>query len=244
MLDQESKSSNSKGIDELTKNERDRIRAEMRYAHLVAQEARPQTPPKTIIEKFLGFLSNGFILLIVGSLITSVLVPEFQRSYDQRKQQLSLMQDCLTQFLTYSNSIWSEYYTVLPLTQKLEIEQDEYLEYIKKISEIKLKRYNAFAKVIALSVVFEGNNDSVSTGISKALKQYAINLNSASTQIDRWLTGLYCTPTERALSPCASYDPDFDAYHEHLKIKQTVVNLGNTGADNVAAMIVNQINHL
>ena len=229
----------------LTEEERVRIRNEVRFAMVVAQEARPTEKPKSYIEKVLSYLSNGFVLLLVGSLITSVLVPEFQRKYDSRKQQLSLMQECLAQFLLYSNSLWQEYYAVLPLTQRVEIDEKEYLQYVNKMAEIKLKRYDAYAKVLALSVVF-GNKSTTSSTISiaSAIKSYAINLNSASESIDRWLTGLYCTPTERDNSPCASFDPSFDAYNEHLKIKKVVVNLGNKETDDVAAMIVRQINQL
>ena len=42
----------------------------------------PETP-KTSVQKVFGFLSNGFILLLFGSLITSVFVPWFQRGYEQ-----------------------------------------------------------------------------------------------------------------------------------------------------------------
>jgi hypothetical protein len=47
--------------------------------------------------------------------------------------------------------------------------------------------------------------------------------------------------TVRARSPCAQFDPRFDAYDEHGKIKHLVVDLGNQGADNVAAMVVSRI---
>jgi hypothetical protein len=228
---------------ELTEAERARIRAEVRYALIAAREARPVEAPKGVLARVLGYLSNGFVLLLVGSLITSILVPNFQRRYEMRKQEAALMQDCLAQFLLYSNSLWQEYYAVLPLTQRVEIDEATYLQYVGKVAEIKLKRYDAYAKVQALSVVFRGSNDTPNQpSIDTALRNYAVSLNVASASIDKWLTGLYCTPTDRARSPCASFDPTFDAYDEHLKIKQFVVDVGNDGTDAVSAMIVQRIN--
>jgi hypothetical protein len=49
---------------------------------------------------------------------------------------------------------------------------------------------------------------------------------------------LYCTPTKRERSPCASFDPTFDAFTEYENIKKLVVEIGNRESDNVAAIIV------
>ena len=108
--------------DILTEAERTRLRAEVRYALFAAKEAKASEPPKTALTAILGYLSNGFVLLVIGSIITSFLVPHFQKKYEHRTQQTALMQECLSQFLLYSNSLWLEYYALLPLTQKIEID--------------------------------------------------------------------------------------------------------------------------
>jgi hypothetical protein len=227
----------------LSDAERTKIRAEVRYALVAAREAQPKEPPKSALSRTLGFLSNGFVLLLVGSLITAFLVPYLQHNYENRKQQIATMQDCLGQFLLYSNSIWQEYYGVLPLTQQVEIDRDVYLQYLAKIAEIKLKRYDAYAKILALSVVFKDRVEpETGRSVNDAIDAFAVDLNRSSAAIDSWLTGLYCTPVSRATSPCAHFDPAFDAYDEHLKIKALVVSIGNTGAQDVAAMIVRRIN--
>ncbi len=239
----EPKSEPAAAPDELSEAERSKIRAEVRYALVAAREARPPEAPKGGLAKLLGFLSNGFVLLLVGSIITSYLVPQFQRRYESRRQQTALMQDSLAQFLLYSNSLWQEYYAVLPLTQTVEIDQATYLLYINKIAEIKLKRYDAYAKVVALSVVFRDKTQAAgASDIDTALHRYAVSLNTASASIDKWMTGLYCTPVNRPRSPCATFDPLFDGYAEHLKIKEYVVGIGNKDTDDVAALIVNRIN--
>ena len=169
---------------ELSEEERKRIRAEMRYAMLAAHEARPSERPKSLAEKAFGYLSNGFVLLLIGSLITAVLVPHFQRKYENRIQQSTLKKESLSQFLLYSNSIWQEYYAILPLTLQPEIDRKEYLQYMNEISQIKLKRYDAYAKVEALAVVFrEGATER--SPVETALGDYAIKVNAVSEAIDK-----------------------------------------------------------
>jgi len=227
---------------ELSEQERARIRAEMRYAMLVVQEAHPSEKPKSRVEKILGYLSNGFVLLLIGAAITSGLLPHFQRKYENRKQQFILKQECLEQFLLYSNSIWQEYYAILPLTQETDLNKDEYVRYMKEIAQIKLKRYDAFAKVQALAIVFREDFNSKSSPVETSLKKYAVSLNTASAAVDKWLRGIYCTPTKREQSPCANFDPAFDAFSEYEQIKKLVVEIGNNESNNVAALIVSSIN--
>ena len=223
---------------ELGEAERARIRAEMRYAMVAANEVRPAAPSKSFVDRVLGYFSNGFVLLIIGSLITSGLVPYFQRSYESRAQRAALMRECFSQFLLYSNSIWQEYYAVLPLTQETDLGKDDYLKYLARMVEIKLKRYEAYAKVQALALAYRHPGSSAASDVEAALHRYAVVLNAASADIDKWLTGLYCTPTTRTASPCASFDARFDAFDEHLKIKSRVIEIGNTQTDDVAGLMV------
>ena len=210
----------------------------MRYAMVAAGEARPAAPAKPFVDRVLGYFSNGFVLLLIGSLITSGLVPYFQRSYESRTQRAGLMRECFSQFLLYSNSIWQEYYAVLPLTQETDLGKEDYLKYLARVAEIKLKRYEAYAKVQALALAYRDAGSSAASDVETALHRYAVLLNTVSADIDRWLTGLYCTPTTRDASPCASFDATFDAFREHLKIKARIVEIGNVMTDDVAGLMV------
>ncbi len=225
----------------LSETERVRIRAEMRYAMLVVQEGRPREKPKPFLDKVPGYLSNGFVLLIVGSVITYFFVPHFQRAYEQRTQQSALMQECLSQFLAYSNSIWQEYYRILPLTLEAEIDKEEYVCLMNDISQIKLKRYDAYAKVQALAIAFRISRDDQESTVEQALSDYALNVNSASKAIDTWLGDLYCTPTKRLKSPCGTFDPTFDAYVGYQQIQKLVLELGNEDTQQVTKLMVKQI---
>lgn len=228
--------------EELSESERYRIRAEVRYALIAAKESRSPEPAKSALDKILGYLSNGFVLLIIGSVITSLLVPYFQKKTEKRSQQVTLMKECLSEFLLYSNSLWQEYYATLPLTQKTEIDEATYLSFVGKIADIKLKRYDAYAKVQALTVVFQMENAANgATPLQQSLRDYAIKLNTASVAIDKWLSGMYCTPTHRESSPCESFDPAFDPYGTHLKIKSMVSAVGNAETEALAAQIVARI---
>ncbi len=231
----------NRGDSELLPPERARIRAEMRYALLAVQESRPPERSKSTLDKAIGYLSNGFVILIIGSIITAGIVPRFQRQYESRKQQVILMREGLAQFLAYSNSIWQEYYAILPLTQEAEITKEKYIEYLQMIAKVKLQRYDAYAKVQALTVVYGDDPTAKGPAIAAALREYAISLNSASAAIDSWLRNLYCTPTQREQSPCATFDPEFDSFGEYEKIKQLVVDIGNKETENVASLMVRRI---
>jgi hypothetical protein len=227
---------------ELSEGERARIRAEMRYAALAVRETRPSEAPKGRLAKALDYLSNGFVLLIVGSLITSFLVPRFQRAGEARRQRAALMQEALEQFLLYSNSIWQEFYATLPLALEAEIAKEQYVEELNAISVIKLRRYDAYAKMQALALVFHGGEgDGDEKGVDSALYEYAVKVNAASEAIDRWLRNLYCTPTKRERSPCTTFDPRFDSYAEHVAIQKLVLEVGNESAQRVAGLMVRSI---
>lgn len=228
----------SEPLPELPESERARIRAEMRYAIVAANEAHPPQKPKAPFERMLGYLSNGFVLLLVGSLITSGLVPRFQRAYEARTQRANLMQECFSHFLLYSNSIWQEYYGVLPLTQQSDLAKDEYLKYLNQMTQIKLKRYESYAKVQALALAFREEGSAEMSPVETALRNYAVRLNTASAEIDKWLSNLYCTPTKRDVSPCATFDPAFDAFTQYMKIQSLVLQIGNKDTDDVAALMV------
>jgi hypothetical protein len=227
----------------LTEPEKARIRLETRYALLAAQEVRKSDANKTSLGRLLGFLSNGFVLLLFGSLISSFLVPHFQKKAEKRSQQVAMMKECLSEFLLYSNSLWREYYASLPLTQRMEIDEATYLDFVAKITEIKLKRYDSYARVQALMVVFQLQNTvDNDKPLRNDLNEFAVKVNSVSAEIDRWLTGLYCTPFARDRSPCNTFDPRFDPYSTHLEIKRQVVAIGNEDTDALALNIVQQIN--
>ena len=226
---------------ELPDQERARIRAEMRYAMVAAQEARPAESPKKPAEKVLAYLSNGFVLLLLGSLITSFLVPQFQRAYETRARQAALKQECLTQFLLYSNSIWQEYYSILPATLETDLDKESYLKYMNDISRIKLSRYDAYSKVQALALVFRGSDPTTLSPIESALRDYAVKVNRVSAAIDGWLREIYCTPTKREKSPCVKFDPTFDSYQGYREIQKLVVDLGNESTQQVAEIMVESI---
>jgi hypothetical protein len=61
--------------------------------------------------------------------------------------------------------------------------------------------------------------------VETALRNCAVRLNTASAGIDKWLSGLYCTPTKRDTSPCATFDPTFDAFTQYTTIQERSLRL-------------------
>jgi hypothetical protein len=139
--------------------------------------------------------SSGLGLLIIGTALTSVLIPAYQKAAEQQRQaERQIMRDCLAEFLQYEVSIWSEYYAVFPLVHESEIDREEYDAYTAKISEIKLDRYRAYGKVKATAIAFR-DDSSESSVIENEIHSFAVLLNQTSEKIDRWIGDLYCART-------------------------------------------------
>ena len=126
----------------------------------------------------------------------------------------------------------------------INIDKKTYLENLEKIAQIKLKRYNSFAKLEALSIVFRDSDDDKPSNVETELQKYAISLNVISSFIDKWLTGLYCTPSIGEDSPCESFEPRFDPFNEYLTFKEKIIRVGNDESDKVAALIVKKIKNI
>jgi hypothetical protein len=223
---------------QLTEHERKRIREEMRYALAVLTEGSHPPQPASSVEKLLSYLSNGFVLLLVGSLITSILVPRFQQRYEKKTQKTALMQECLAQFLLYGNSTWQEFYTILPLVHNTEIDTETYDKYIGEISQIKLRRYDAFAKVEALAITFR--TDEHESPVEKALYEYAVRVNSNSTAINNWLRNLYCAPDKCVAYGGAPVDPQFRSYEAYLRL-EPLLQKTQEDAKSVSELMVGKI---
>src|SRR5262249_41541689 len=133
---------------------------------------------------------NGFVLLIVGALITSFLVPYYQRKYEERKQKRDTRNECLRQFLLASNLIWQEWFLLGPLTQKTVLSGEEYSKALEQINGIRIKRYDAFATVEALAVAYRERREE--KAVEEAIDDYAVRVNQISHNIDRWLRTLRC----------------------------------------------------
>lgn len=204
---------------QIGEEERKRIRAEMRYALAVLQETKPASKKTSVLQSTLSYLSNGFVLLIVGSLITSILLPKFQQAYENKKQKTNLMQECLSQYLLYANSIWKEYYSIFPLVHHPAIDMETYNKYLAEIGTIKLSRYDAYAKVKALAIVFRGDNQETPSKVERELEDFARQVNQISETIDLWLRNLYCSPNKCISDGIAPIDPNFSPYGSFLRLQ-------------------------
>jgi len=151
-------------------------------------------PPKPGYQRVLGVLSNGFVLLLFGSLITSVLVPHYQRLYEDRRQRSETRKECLRQFFLASNLIWQEYFLLAPVTQKATLSADEYSKLLGEINAVRVKRYDAFATVEALAVAYRDQGDD--TAVEAAIHKFAVRVNQISHQIDTWIRSMRCAGDE------------------------------------------------
>ena len=193
--------------------------------------------------KLVDYLANGFFLLLVGSFITYCAVPHFQRQRDQRDLAVKTREECLTQFLLYANSIWREYYLVVPLVTKSHLTEQEYADQLRQLTQIKLDRYQAYAKLQALAITFRaqpktGVLSPTRSDIEAELDKYAVEVNAISHDIDRWLRNLYC-----AAGDCAGdvNEEERDSYAAFERLKGRVVAFQNR-AEQISETIVAHIN--
>lgn len=227
--------------------ERRRLRAEARLLVLAANEAKPPEVPKSRMERLLGYLSNGFVLLLLGSVITSVLVPWFQRGIERRKEQVALVQECLSHFFVYSNSLRLEMNTLVPLTQKSHIDEQTYLHHLQQIATLQQKRSDAIAKARALAAVFDiDDRHSGGGALGKELDGFTRSLDQTGKAVEQWLHGLYCTPDDRKppvddKPKCAEFDLAFDAHAAYLRLEAQVAEVSGARAQSIADGIAARI---
>jgi hypothetical protein len=157
----------------------------------MGQEAKPPKSEPGQLASVLAILSNGFVLLLVGTAITSFLVPRYQQGVVARATQLKLMEEAHANFLQYTTSIWEEYYVIFPLLHESSIDKTTYNTYTKSITDIKLKRYQLFAKVRSLAVAFRSEGAQASA-VEDAIYDYAVQVNGVSAMISGFVGGLYC----------------------------------------------------
>lgn len=193
----------------------------------------------------LAVLSNGFVLLIMGSLITAFLVPMYQQHTGARQTQLKLMEEAHRDFLQYENSIWEEYYAIFPLLHERSISKETYIEYTRELTDLKLGRYRLYATLRSLAVAFEpatadlGGDKPARSEVERAVENYAVRINSLSAKIAEFVGSLYCGDTE-----CWSADYSYrtqgdrlELFNEITREMQDTVALG----EKVAAAMVRQI---
>jgi 3-methyladenine DNA glycosylase AlkC len=170
----------------LSEEEKARIRAEVRYAVIAAKEARPPEKNKSVIGKVLAFFSSGIVLLIVGSFVTSLLVPSIQKQAEKREERASHLQELFEQFNLYSNTIYEEYLAIYPLAVQERLSKEDYSNYTQKIFNLKLKSANAYAKIQTLAVIVDkkvegADNEQTS---EKTEKEQCYNENDLALAID------------------------------------------------------------
>lgn len=195
------------------------VEEEVRHALFQQRAKNEATSHESPVERVLGWLSNGFVLLIFGSLITYLLVPRFQRQYESRLARTQLVKDCLSQFLMYANTSWKEYYAVVPLMLDSGLTKEQYIQALQDTMKIKLARYDAFARLEALCVAFRTPGNTEQSTIEKALQQYAVRLNTISNAIDSWLRNMYCLKASCIDTTRGSIDVGFEPYGSFLKVQ-------------------------
>jgi hypothetical protein len=208
----------------------DAIVRDVVYAQAILDQARRATEAREArsrswLLRASRVLTNGFVLLIAGALISNWLVPRFQRQQQEREARLAARKEVLAQFLLYTNLRWQEYYLLPPLLAHPELTRAQYEQTLRDLTRIKIARYDAFAKVEAMALAFRRSPGERNAELEDALESYAVRINDFSRTIDAWLRNAYCYANECEDSAAAPVDPDFDPYRDFVKIQDDTVAL-------------------
>jgi len=115
--------------------------------------------------KKLSWLNSRISLLLIGSLLTGILVPWFQISYraiEWRRQnqfenvsfRLSMMRDCLTQFVYLSACTAEGYELVERFMDTAALTHKDYEEFEQQCIDLQSRRFTQNAKVRSLTIYF------------------------------------------------------------------------------------------
>lgn len=219
----------------LSDGDRARLVESVTLVRAMIELDRKKEGPRPLAERVLAYLSNGFVLLLFGALISSVLVPIFQQNLERQQQTIALRHEGFTEFLKYSNSIWKEYYLALPLVHETGLNLAEYEDYLSKVRTLKLERYDAYARVSGLAVSFR--SDGSRSEVERRVEDYAVRINMISEMIDTWLRKLYCAETVCYVPEGQTPERFEGSYVEFKRIQDAMLTLNQEVSATTELMI-------
>jgi hypothetical protein len=96
----------------------------------------------------------------------------------------------------------------------------DYQDAIRKLTTIKLARYDAYAKLKASLLAFRRTPDEPNQEVEGLVEQYAIDVNQLSQHVDAWLRNRYCWSNECISTGEAPVDHDFSPYGAFVTIQR------------------------
>jgi len=164
----------------MTDSERDAIVERLRVEQAVRRELAKdseESPKKS------AWWESKIGLLLVGSLISSLLVPWLQytqKTFEWKRQnrfqnvqfRLERMRECMTQFVVLSAFVGEAYERARPLLLKPRITPSEASEFQKQFIDLQNRRFLQNAKVVSLMIHF-ADSESLSDRFQEYLSQSA-----------------------------------------------------------------------
>ncbi len=179
----------------LSENEKlqiiDRVKLEIDIRNeLISKEVKPKT--------HWDRLNGKFVLLVLGSIITGFLVPMFQKhqetlewqrqiKYDRVKYELSMMRDCLKEFIISTAFVSEAYERVKPLLNKKNINKADFNQFNRQFIEMQNLRFRQNAKVLSLVIYYR---EAASTLAS--INNYIISSTNYLRTIEKYVQNKHC----------------------------------------------------
>lgn len=189
----------------MTNEEKDRITERVRFENELRATLAP--PRKETKSGLWGVLNSSLGILLATSLMTSFLVPQFQRKQhdldwqrqiraENMKFRLGMMRECLTEF-TLADSLTAEAYErSRPLAVSPVISPALYGEFTSRFTDIQNRRFEKNARVSALLVHFPNRKD-----IANAIGEHEIRSSEYMRALERFVRDRYQSGAPGGLAP-------------------------------------------
>ena len=149
----------------LTEEEKAHIVEKVQFENAIRKELSPAEERKRY-----GWIESKIGLLLVGSLITGIFVPTFQytqKLWEWKRQnqfanltfRLSVMRDCLREFIYLSAFAPEAYERIRPLFEETKLTNEEYKDLERQFVDLQNRRFVQNAKVISLMGHFRDMKD-------------------------------------------------------------------------------------
>lgn len=153
------------GTEMLTEEEKAHIIEKVNFENEIKKEL---SPPEE--QKRYGWIESKIGLLVIGALITGIFVPTFQytqKLWEWKRQnqfanltfRLSVMRDCLREFIYLSAFAPEAYERIKPLLEERKLTVEEYKNFERQFVDLQNRRFVQNAKVISLMGYFEDLRD-------------------------------------------------------------------------------------
>jgi len=205
----------------LTEEEKAHIVEKIQFENTIRKELSPVEERKRY-----GWIESKIGLLLIGSLITGLFVPTFQytqKLWEWKRQnkfanltfRLSVMRDCLREFIYLSAFAPEAYERIKPLLKETKLTNEEYKDLERQYIDLQNRRFVQNAKVISLMSHFKDIED-----FRKLFEEkYSNAFNLYMRYVGEFITAKGCASGLKQCGQKKDVDPGLAEQEQRLSAK-------------------------